>query len=85
MFRIVTDGQDTAVNFWMQSLHAAVHHFRETGDFGNGFHWDAGVSDGFHGAAGGNNFYPQLMKSLCKFYNPCLIRYADQGSFYCHF
>ncbi len=85
VFRIVTDGEDAAVNFRMQGLYAAVHHFRETGHFGNGLHRNAGVGDGFHGAAGGNNFHAQLMKSLCKFYNPCLIRYADQGSFYCHF
>ena len=84
MVRVVTDGQDAAVNHGMEGLYTAVHHFREAGDFGNRFHRNACCCNGFHGAAGGNDFHSQFMKSLCKFHYPGLIRYTDQGSFNCH-
>ena len=84
MIRVITDGKDAAMDHRMQCLHASVHHFRETGHFRNGLDRNAGIRDGFHRAAGGNDLHAQFMKAFCKFYDTGLIRYADQCSFNCH-
>ena len=84
MFRIITDSEDASVNLGMQCFHTAIHHFRKSGHFGNRFYRNACCCNGLHGTAGGNDFHTQFMKSFCKFYDPCLIRYTDQGSFNCH-
>ena len=51
--------QDPPVNFGMQSLDPAIEHFRETGQFGDVFHRDAGISQQLGRAAGGDEFDPQ--------------------------
>ena len=84
MVWVITDSQDAAVNLWMQSLYSAIHHFRKTSHFGNRFHWNASVGNGFHGAASRNNFYAQFMKPLSKGNHTGFIRYADERSFNCH-
>jgi hypothetical protein len=68
----------------MQCLYPAVHHFREPGHFGHRFHRNTCCCNGLHGTACGNDFHAQVMKSLCKFYDPGLIGDTDQGSFNCH-
>ena len=54
MRRIVADGQNPAVNFRMQRLHTPVHHLRKSRHIGHGHDRNAGLGNGFHRAAGGN-------------------------------
>ena len=48
--------QDSAVNFGMQCLDAAVEHFGEAGEFGDIFDGDAGVAQQLGGATGRDQF-----------------------------
>lgn len=77
MFRIVADGKDAAVDLRMQGLDAAVHHFRKARHIRDGNDRNACVRDGFHRAAGGNDFHAQFMKASGKFHNACFIGYTD--------
>ena len=52
---VVASCQQPAMNFWMQGLDPAVHHFRESGMLGDFLDGDAGIAERLGGTAGGQN------------------------------
>ena len=81
MFGVVAQRQDAAVNFRMESLDPAIHHFRKTGELGDVFNGNVAVAQQRSGAAGGNQFDAHGCEGTGKFDNPLLVGNADEGSF----
>ena len=59
MLWVVAAMQDPSVNFGVKGLDAAIEHFRETGEFGDIFDRDAGISQQLRRTASGDEFDPK--------------------------
>ena len=81
MFRIVPQRQDTAVNFRMEGLDPAIHHFRKAGQLGDVFDRNIIVAQQRRGAAGGNQFDAHGREGAGKLDNALFVGNADEGSF----
>ena len=77
---IPADGENSAVDFGMQSLHAAVEHFGKAGDIGNILDWNAGFANQARGAAGRDEFRSELGQSAGKIENSCFIGDTDEDA-----
>ncbi len=72
--------EDTAVDFRVQGLHPAIHHFRETGVVRH-FHSVHGVvAQQLEGTAGGENLHAQGLQFTSEIKDPGLVGNADQGA-----
>ncbi len=63
---IVADVQNAAMDFGMQRLDPAIHHFREAGKLGDVFHGNAGFTQQLGRASGRNQFDVEGGKFLGK-------------------
>ncbi len=72
--------QDAAMHLGMKGLHAAVEHFRETSEFGNVFHGDAGVTQQLGGAAGRDKFHAHAGEFSGEIYQSGFVGNAEDGA-----
>src|SRR5262245_4011703 len=80
VFRVVSQGENSAMNSWVECLYPAVHHFRKPSDFGNILDGNSVLAQQRSRAAGGNDLNTQVRQGPGKLYDAFLIRNADQGS-----
>ena len=59
MLGVVAAMQDPSVNFGVQRLDPPIQHFRKTGQFGDIFDGDAGISQQLSRTASGDEFDPK--------------------------
>ena len=57
--RVVSPGEDAGEYGGMEGFDAAIHDFGKPGDVRHGFHIEAGLLNGLHGAPGGDNLDPE--------------------------
>src|SRR5690606_10012625 len=81
MIGVVAHGQDAAVNGRVQGFDAAIHHFGKAGMLGDFLDRNAGVLDGFIGAAGGEKFDAVLAEFLGEFDESGFVGYGNQRAF----
>ena len=79
VFRVVSQGENSAMNFRMKCLYPAVHHFRKARDLGNIFDGNSIVAQQRSRAAGGNDLNTQVRQGAGKLDDAFLVRNADQG------
>src|SRR5690606_30272791 len=72
--------KDAAVDFRVQGLDPAVHHFREARVIRDFYRSDAVFLEQLEGAAGGENFDAQGFEFTGEFKDPGLVGNADQGA-----
>ncbi|MNZ95960.1 hypothetical protein D3C78_1151350 [compost metagenome] len=72
--------EDAAVDFRVQGLDPAVHHFSEAGVIGNFHRGNAIVLEQLEGAAGGQDLDAELLQLTGEFKDPGLVGDADQGA-----
>jgi len=85
MLRQVAARQDTRMHLRLQRLHASVQHLREAGVIRHLGDRDAVIGEQLGGAAGGKDFYAELVQALREFENAGLVRHADECLFdRCH-
>jgi hypothetical protein len=70
--------ENATVDFRVQGLHPAIHHFRKAGVVGHFHGCHAVVLQQFEGAAGGENFHAKLNQFTGKFKDAGLVGNADQ-------
>ena len=80
VFGIPANEQQAAVNFRMQRLHPAIHHFWETGELADFHHRHARLFDRACRPACGNNFDAELVKFAHELDQPRLIGNTDERS-----
>ena len=81
MLRQIAPRQNARVNFRLQRLHAPIQHLREAGVIRNFGDRDAVVGEQLGGAAGGEDFYAELVQAFGEFEYTGFIRYADECLF----
>ena len=79
MFRMVAQGQQSPVNFRMQRLQPAVHHFRKTGIVRNIRYFEAAIPNLRRRSPGGENFDIKIGQSFGKRGDAGLVGDADQN------
>ncbi len=72
--------EDATVDFRMQGLDPAVHHFREAGVVGDFDRGDAVVLEQLEGAAGRQDLDAKPLQFAGEFEDPGLVGNADQGT-----
>jgi len=83
MLRQIAPRQDARVYLGLQGLHASVQHLRKAGVIRHFGDRDAVFGEQPGGAAGGEDFYAELVQSLREFENAGFIRHADECLFDC--
>ncbi len=74
---VITQRQKAAVDLGMQGLDAAVKHFRKSGILGNFLDLDMGRTQKRRRAAGGKNFYAQLLQAFGKIHQTGFVGNRD--------
>ena len=74
----VAPGEETAVDFGMQSLHAPVHDLRKFSDFGDVGHGQARIPQNFRCAARRNQRHVALCQGACESREACLVKWGQQ-------
>ena len=72
------------MDFRIQRLNAAVHHFREARDVLNGDNRYARFFQGPHGAARGDDFNAKVSQGFAQFDDARFIRYTNECAVYFH-
>ena len=85
VLRVAAHGEDAAGDFGVHRLHAAIQHFRESGDIADVRHGDSGVADQAGRAARGDQFRAHSGERGGEFDDACFVGDADEyaGDF-CH-
>ena len=78
---VVAEGEETAVDEGVEGFDAAVHHFGEAGEIGDVFHGETSITEGFGGAAGGDEFDVEFgLEGLGECDDAGLVGDAEEGS-----
>ena len=75
-----TPAQQATVNFRMQSLEPAIHHFREASVISDFHHGNTIAAQQFGGAAGGQDFYASFDQGAGEIEDAGLVGNADKGA-----
>ena len=78
MFRIVTHGQQPAMDHRVQRLDPAIHHFGKTGEVRHVLHRKPGIAQRLGRAAGGDQFHAQPRQALPQFNQAALVGHREQ-------
>ena len=81
---VVADGEDAAVDVRVEGLDAAVHDLGEAGDVADVGDGDAGLFDGLHRAARGDDLDAGFVEFAGEVDDALFVRYADESAFDLH-